>query len=214
MQKITRYAYVMLILIIATVVFTACGGNDEAHDKLTIEEMGATIVAAGSFWEEWWSLTGRFDYHQHFVEFDWEPLPEYLCERGLSFGMLLPSSGFAGINCIRDYLLKYYTEAWVDAELFHAASPFVEYKDTMFVDITRVGSVRPNWETATHTLIEQNGGHAVVETTVLWGGWHRLAPGDDIENAFPREVTHRFIFADGKIDSPGRLELHQDAIIM
>ena len=200
----------------------------------TVEELGETIVAAGTFWEDWWSLRGRFGW-EHFDVFEFEPLPEHyvtfsdehhawlarqdelmalyrarfpegLLDRG-AFEILLPSSGFTSLNDIRGYLLQYYTEAWIDAELSGDFAAFVEYDGTLFVDITRAGFGRPDWSTAAHTLVEQDGGHAVVETTVSWGAWHRIPYGYDGDGyEVIGEVLYRFTFIDGKINA-----VHTDA---
>jgi len=193
----------------------------------TIEELGETIVAAGTFWEDWWNFRGPFDW-QHFAPietFD-EPLPEHyvtgsdehnawlerqrvwheeylarfpehLRERGFFWVQLLPSSGFESLSNIRDYLLQYYTERWVDAELFGEFTKFVEYDGVLYVCGARAGLSRANWETAEHELIEQDGSRAVVETTVMHGAWHREPYEEDI-GAVP--VQYRFTFVDGRID--------------
>lgn len=251
MKKVIQLFAVISVLILAAVILTACGGESadinvqsgtnasvyspapspmpqqelEPHNEWTIEELGEKIVAAGTFWEDWWNMRGRFDW-QHFeqFEFEWEPLPEHyvtsspehtawlerqdalhkeymarfpehLAERGMGMGILLSTSGFEGINDIRNYLLQYYTQEWVDAELFRDFSVFVEYDGVLFVDGTRAGFARPNWETAEHSLIEQDGNRAVVETTFLHGSWHR-----GYEYAYPVKATYRFTFIDGKID--------------
>lgn len=226
-----RKFLMLLILLLLAAGLAACDGDNDMTDlatepyyQWTVEELGETIVAAGTFWEDWWYMRGRFGW-ENFEQFDWgDPLPEHyatsspehsawlerqgvlteeymdrfpehLHERG-TFGILLPTSGFTSLNDIREYLLRYYTPAWIDAELHHDFSVFVEYDGVLFVDITRAGFVRPNWETATHAIIEQSDGHVTVETTVLTGAWHR----EPYEYVYPVETQHRFVFVDGKID--------------
>ncbi|MCL2753198.1 MAG: hypothetical protein FWE44_03515 [Defluviitaleaceae bacterium] len=201
----------------------------EQHRVFTIEEFGATIVDAGNFWEDLWSFRGAFAW-ENFEQFDWgEPLPEHydtfspehtawlerldakweeywaripehLQERGI-FDILLPSSGFVGLDDIRNYLSQYYSDAWLDnwthSSVSHVGNPFYEYNGMLFVEVTRAGLARPNWNTAQHVLVEQGGGRAVVETRILWGGWHR-APYHQIEGW---ETIYHFVFNDGKIYS-------------
>jgi hypothetical protein len=162
----------------------------------TIEELSETIVAAGEFWEDWWNLRGRFEHIEYFTWEALETMPEHIAVRGIGFGHLLPASGFESIGDIRNYLIHYYTENWVESELFDKFAKFIEYDGILYVDGTRAGFPRPNWDTAEHTLIEQNGSHAVVETTVLWGSWHR----EPYDGAYPWEVLYRFTFINGKID--------------
>ena len=213
MRKTIQLFTVVSVSILFAMILTSCDTANETANlpapspspyiseqtpeqtEWTIEELGEKIVAAGTFWEEWWSMTGRFNW-QHFEQLDWELMPEHFAEIGMSMGILLPSSGFEDINDIRNYLLQYYTEAWVDAELFQDFAVFVEYDGILFINVTRAGFPRPNWETAEHVLIEQDGNHAVVETTFLHGAWHR-----GYEYAYPTKAVYRFTFIDGKIDA-------------
>ena len=173
----------------------------EPPPQPTIQELGETIVAAGMFWNDRWYVRGRFD-PQHIGGGE---LPQHIsAARGYGFARLLPTSGFESLNDVRNYLLQYYTESWVDSELFHEFTAFIEYDGDLFVDFTRAGFVRPNWETAAHTLIEQNGRQQIVETTVLVGGWHR-ADFDPMDYAW--EAAIRFTLIDGRIDSPSNYEL-------
>ncbi|MCL2356637.1 MAG: hypothetical protein FWC70_05685 [Defluviitaleaceae bacterium] len=207
------------------------------HTNITIEELGATIAAAGTFWEDWWRMTGPFA-PENFEQFDWDNpwddnfvtgspehtawlerqealhseftamFPEHINERG-AFGILLPSSGFTNIDDILNYLSRYYTDAWIvrhlinrDEHIPHVGFPFEYYDGRLFVDLNRAGFSRPNWSTASHTLIEQAGNRAVVDTRILWGSWHRvccglLAPGHGIGS----DTLYRFTLIDGKIDS-------------
>ena len=160
-------------------------------ERWTVETLGDTIVAAGTFWEQWWDLSGPFaSAHTSGAN-----VPAHLLERG--FSRLLPTSGFESMDDIRDYLLQYYTQAWVDAELLGEYAVFLAYNNNLFVQTARAGFARPDWETATHTLIEQDGNRAVVETRVLTSVWAN-------ESVEPWEEEHSFTFIHGKIDDgPG-----------
>ena len=197
----------------------------------TIEELGATIVAAGTFWEDWW-IGRRWFSPENYLSYEWwnwEPMPEhyvtfspehnawierqnaYIDEwnakfpEGLldnrAFNILLPSSGFTSLDDIREYLLQYYTEAWVDAKLFSDFPIFVEYDGVLFVDVARACSLRPIWETASHILLETGSlpdeGILVVETTVGYREpWGPLGVTSTVYLA-----TYRFTFIHSKINS-------------
>ena len=173
----------------------------EPSDQWTIDELGETIVVTGNFWEDWWRLTGIFAV-EHIEWFEWGEVPEYLSKIGHDWGWF-SSSGFE--DDVRNFLAKHYTEAGVNVELSRRFYPIAEYEGVLFIDGTRAGLARPNWETATHTLIEQDYNRAVVETTVLVGGWHRtdLDPMD-----YAWEEQYRFIFVGGRIDNIERIEIH------
>ncbi|MCL2565146.1 MAG: IseA DL-endopeptidase inhibitor family protein [Defluviitaleaceae bacterium] len=166
----------------------------EPSHQWTIEELGAVIVAAGEFWEDWWNLRGVFE---HIEWVDWDELPEHItATRGFAFGRFLPASGFESLDDISNYLSRYYTADWVNAELSGEFASFIEYDGILYVDGTRAGFPRPDWETAKHILTEQDGSHILVETAVLWGSWHR----EPYDYAYPWEVVYHFTFVDGKIN--------------
>jgi len=203
MRKVIHKIYIALLAAFLMAGLGACDREPGTTDDYmvsepvrlwTIEELGETIVAAGTFWEDWWQLSGRF------THIDWDGsinMPEHLVEeRGLGMFALLSTSGFESIDDIRNHLLQYYTEAWADAELSRDFAIFVEYDDVLYVDGTRAGFARPNWNNATHVLVEQEGSRAVVETTFLHGAWHR-----GYEYAYPVRAIYRFTFIDGKIDA-------------
>jgi hypothetical protein len=221
-----------MLLVFTLLALAACGGNSDTETQQpqndpatqapsenipqppeptrvwTIEELGTTIVTAGGFWEDWWDMRGGFA-AEHL---DFAQVPTHISEvRGLGIAAVLPTSAFGSLDGIRNFLLQFYTENWVGTELSGEFAPFLEYNGILFADATRIGSPRPNWETATHTLIEQDGSHAVVETKVLWGSWHRINPENIMEIRNPWEVTYHFTFIDGKIDSPGRMEMQEQA---
>jgi len=179
----------------------------------TIEELGTTIIAASAFWDDWWSLRGVFAWDQHIDDSQWQPWSEETQYHPLSrgFSILLPSSGFESLNDIGVHLLQFYTQSWVNRELFDESrfhveidgiyytifgSPwaFEEYDDILYVSTARYGAMRPDWATATHTLIEQEGNHAIVETTVT--AYDHRGSGDEMPIA-----TFHFTFVDGKIES-------------
>ena len=165
----------------------------EAPREHSLEELGGTIVAAGTFWEDWWSQRGAFA-SEHLAQ--GEALPEGLPENR-TWVRVLPSSGFESLDGIRAYLLQYYTESWVEAALGGEFTSFAEYDGVLYMEGTRAGAARSNWETAEHALIEQEGGHAVVETTVMFGAWHRYPEMAE----YMQPVQYRFTFVDGRIDS-------------
>ena len=207
----------MGLILFALFALVACGGNENTAETpnetslassttsapeypvRTIEELGEIIVTAGTFWENWWTFTGLFAI-EHIEWFEWGEEPEYLRERGYFWGWFSPESGLE--SDIRNFFLQHYTEAGLNAELTMRFYPIIEYNGILYIDGTRAGVVRPNWETATHILIEQDGKYAVVETTVLVGGWHRTDL-DPMENAW--EEQFRFALIDGRIDSIDRI---------
>ena len=159
--------------------------NEETTEWM-IKELGATIEAAGTFWNDWWWNRGRFAL-EHIARWGEEEVPEHL---DTVYLRLLPTSGFGNINDIRNYLLQYYTESWVDAELSGLFAAFAEYDNALYIHIARMSFGDRNWETAEHVLIEGYGSHAIVETTVLV--WHG-------EVAAYYEHQYRFTFIDGRI---------------
>ncbi|MCL2874119.1 MAG: hypothetical protein FWE29_04220, partial [Defluviitaleaceae bacterium] len=190
--------------------------TDQPH-QWTLEELGATIEAAGEFWNDWWGRSGVFAWeHIDDSRRNWQPWYEEIApihhplSRG--FSILLPSSGFTSLNDIGDYLLQFYTQSWVDKSqfgetrvameavngnyyyLFGVLYAFEEYDGYLYIFTMNESVPRPDWTTATHTLIEQAGSHAVIETVVTVGvqGYY--------SEALPT-ITYRFTFIDGRIDS-------------
>ena len=200
----------MILSLFAAVTLASCGANNFGDDgideveliidevlpgpirQLTLEEMGEIIVVAGTFWEDWWEWRGRFVYGHILAEEHLESTehPAWV------FQPLLPASGFESLGDIRNYLLQYYTEEWVDAELFGEFPVFAEYNGRLYVHTPRAGFPRPNWQTASHILIWQGDNEAIIHTTVLYGIWYA-----DI--AEPWEVQYRITFVNGRINSIG-----------
>ena len=191
---IKRFFASILLGAVALLALVACGGNgdDESlYGQLTLEEMGNIIEASGTFWEDWWYGRDRFDWG------NWShdgAVPEHLVSRG--FARLLPASGLENISQVENYLLQYYTASFTHQQLFGEYTVFVEHDGALYSMDSRMGSIRPDWSTSTHVLIEQSGSHAVVETTVIVDAWHRVPYG---ENS-PREEIYRFTFIDGRIN--------------
>ena len=159
----------------------------EETTEWTIEELGATIEAAGTFWNDWWWNRRRFAF-EHIVAWGGEEVPEHL---DTVYLQLLPTSGFESIDDIRNHLLQYYTENWVDNELFREFAFFVEYDGILYVMAVRASFIDRIWETAEHILIEQDGNRAVVKTTVsVWCG----------ESGEYIETQHRITFINGRIN--------------
>ena len=205
----------LLLGAVALFALAACGGDDDNYEyenggageplylQLTLEEMGDRIEAAGTFWEDWWSLRGPFDW-------------DYLEKAGegpyhISWARVATNAPFQTLDDIGRYLLQYHTESSIES--LGSLEVFAEHYGRLYVDITRAGFPRPNWQTASHVLLEQDRGHAVVETTILYGAWHHPAAQEDIENAivegFLWEMVYHFTFADGRIDSVFELPIPQ-----
>jgi len=168
--------------------------TDENPREWTIEELGEIIVASGNFWEDWWDTIERFSF-EHIG--NWAYIHPY----STIYSELLSTSGFENLNDIRDYLLKYYTESWVDAMLSRSFAPFIEYNNVLFIHAARACSVRPDWETATHTLISQDGCYASVESTVLYRSCYPTETDDGLIFMHVFEVTYNFTFINGRIDT-------------
>jgi len=195
--------------------------NDEppiiAELFLSIEELGETIVATGEFWNRWWASHHTFEWeHIDDSQRNWQPWDETLTpshhplSRG--FAILLPSSGFANANDLTAELAQFYTQAWLDAGIF--VEPLVtttlpdgtiaqvggiggieEYDGQLYVFIQVESTLRPDWRTATHTLIWQDSNCAEVETVVqtyIYGYY----PDYEMPT-----ITYRFTFVNGRIDS-------------
>jgi len=188
----------------------------EQPQEWTLEELGDTIVAAGEFWNRWWASHHTFEWeHIDDSRSNWQPWDSALTpahhplSRG--FAIILPSSGFSSLDDIGEYLSQFYTQAWIDRGQF--AEPEVtmefmvgeyvtlfgfydleEYDGELYVFVQVEWTARPDWNTATHTLIEQDGNLAVVETVVSTYV-HGYSPSYDMPT-----ITYRFTFIDGKID--------------
>jgi len=115
-------------------------------------ELGQKIVSAGQFWEDWWDLTGPFT----IGPFEWDDLPRDT-PHGWSFMPLVPDSAFTSLDDIRNYLLQFHTEEWVDTRVFNEYSPFFEYDGRLYAMDIRAGFPRADWGTAQHTLVEHEG---------------------------------------------------------
>ena len=179
------------------------GIENETEARPVPTQVAETIVLAGTFWEDWWSMEGLFAY-RYWEWMYWEEIPEYIVEtRGTGIARMLPSFSFQTMEDVRNYLRRYYTNTMVEA-ILGREHVFIEYDGVLYVDGTRAGFPRPDWNTATHRLVEQEGDRMVVETTVLWNVWHR---GDEIGE--PWEAQYRFIIIDGRIDA---VEADDDAI--
>jgi len=242
MRKII-FTALMLFMLIA---LTACNGNDDTSEvsptqnenahvdvsgdqpsQHTLEELGATIEAAGEFWNKWWASHHTFEWeHIDDSRRNWQPWDEAITpahhplSRG--FAVVLPSSGFASLDDVGAHLSQFFTQGWVNAwtdrrqfaepyvtmRLSAGEYPFIfgfygfeEYDDELFLFIQTEWSARPNWLTATHTLIEQDENRAVIETVVS-----TYIPGQTPQEVPPHQeeiptIRYRFTLIDGKIDS-------------
>ena len=175
----------------------AISNNTEYPAEWRIEELGERIVAANEVWEDWWLLRGRFSRENQ----DFGAIISYP-----SLGVkLLSESGFESLSEVRNYLLKYYTENWVDWQLSRDFPIFLEHNNTLFInpDGSAYGLSYTSFRNATHTLVEQEGGRVIVRTMGLSGSWHMKSccPWDEIEWMFEYVRCYYFVFIDGKIDS-------------
>jgi len=161
--------------------------NQQVFEPLPVDRFAVPILRAGIFWDDFWYLDAMFSVNN----IEWGAPPHLAA---LSFTRLLPTSGFENLDDIRNFLSAFYSDEWIEAELTGDDPRFVEYDGELFMQGARAGVSRPNWNTAAHELISDDGVNAVVETTVMHYVWHT----DDIE---PYEVTYTFTFVDGRIDS-------------
>jgi len=186
----------------------------------TVEELGGIIEAAGDFWNSWWASHHTFEWaHIDDSRRNWQPWYEEITpahhplSRG--FAIILPSSGFETLSGISNYLLQFYSQDWKgrgeiaeprtimqtpdgEEHYLFGANAFEEYDGELFVFIQTEWSARPNWQAASHTIVEQEGNRAVVETIVPMY-IHNFRPylyGDEVPT-----FTYNFIFIDGKIDA-------------
>ena len=232
MKKQLHKAYAILLAAFLATGLAAC--NEEARraaarangaSEQTIAELGATIEAAGMFWQDWFERRGAFDADEHIdwshnlrfweEHIDFSYMSEDARHHPLAngFAVLLPSSGFASLGDIGAHLLQFYTQAWVNRGQFHESTvvaevvagnyadvfgwrnAFQEYGGDLFVLYSHEGTARPDWATATHTLIEQAGDRAEVETVVS-----TFVRGYSPAYEMPT-ITYRFTLINGRIDS-------------
>ena len=189
----------------------------EPPREWTLEEMVETIVAVGEFWNRWWASHHTFEWeHIDDSRSNWQPWDEAITpahhplSRG--FAIILPSSGFSSLDDIGVYLSQFYTQGWIDAGRFAelvVTMEFMpsedvhlfgyygleEYDGELYVFIQVEWTARSDWRTATHTLVEQDGNRAVVETVVSTY-IRSYSPNYDMPT-----IVYNFTFIDGKIDS-------------
>jgi hypothetical protein len=203
----------LLLFVFAMLALAACGGNrdvetqqpqndpatqapsenipqtpEPSHER-TIEELGGKIVTVGTFWTDLWYFTGTFS--QENVDFNQPEPPQHIISIGVR---VLPGSGFESLSDIRNFLLQFYVQDEVDRYLGEFPR-FAEYSGNLYAFGTRAGISQPDWSRATHELLEQANGHAVVKTTVPFGSWHR----PDIDEIGYIHVDYLITFADGRI---------------
>ena len=153
-----------------------------------LDDMEALILSAGTFWEDWWGLRGIFD-PQHLDTTD-EALPPVLQSQG--FSRVLPTAEITSLDNVRVLLSAYYTQSWLD-NFLESGAVFTEYNGELFVQTARYGAVRPNWETATHTLVHECH-HTIIETTVT--AYDHRGSGEEMPSA-----TLTITIVDGRINS-------------
>lgn len=205
MKKIVTILFSVLVLLLI-----GCSSNDELpmddyevlvndynvvddetnaeldYTEILLKELGEIIVSAGEFWEHWWKFYGRFD--QEHIDTE---------DRVGRFVRLLPSSGFANLDNIREYLLQYLTENLVDFEMRDEWFPFREYDGMLYLDDTRTGGWTNDWrESARHELIEQDDNHVIIQTMAHPCHWWEgsCQPGGSTP-------IYHFTFINGRIDA-------------
>jgi hypothetical protein len=198
MKKLFLLALAMFV----TVMLAACGASNQEPSQneedaivvvnhhshaapLTIEELGVTIVMVGEFWEDWWRFRGIFSPVGDSVVI---PTDEH--GSVMSYSRFFPASEMDSLDDIKNHMLWFYTEN----ALAQNHLPFREIDGVLHFEDARYGALRPNWDTATHTLIEQAGNRAVVETKVQ--GYDHRGSGDEMPTA-----TLTITLIDGKIDN-------------
>ena len=187
---IALFAAVAMLALLA-----ACGATpppaDETLYRISAETRDNILVPAGNFWEAWWNLRGPFAW-EHITEGPNDPV----------FAELQPTSGFAHLNELRLYLLQYYTEAWLDANLSYY---FRQEGDMLLINSARAGFPRPDWSTMAFRALEHDGQFATqAEVEVTYGSWHR-EPGEQ----YPHEAQYRFTFVGGRIDTQVRVAVSE-----
>jgi len=197
--------YILIILVLG-VVLVGCGSEGDIEttaateaihttsptvsNELSLTELGKIIEDAGSFWTEHRTHTGRFA-SEHF---------DFNEQLGYIHVHLLPTSGFSSVDDIRNYLSRYFTLNWAGVEntwLLHSwdqfENIFTEFGGILYAATASQGTWCA-WETAVHSLIEQEGSRAIVETRVET----RYSATGDQNLAY---MTFRFTMIDGLIDS-------------
>lgn len=160
----------------------------ETASSIEVSQFEQTIVGAGNFWEDWWFLRGPFAYEN----IDSEEM--------LGFkNRLLPSSGFTTLDDIRSHLSNWFTIDWIENQIAEGFV-FSEYFDMIYVSAVRIGTVRPDWNSATVRYLSSEGDVVRIEAVVQVGAWHRGL----YEEAYARESTFLFTFRDGLIDDINR----------
>ena len=239
---------IMSLILFALITLASCNGNSteeptatQSGDILpiviyeeppthsgdfTIEELGKTIIAAGTFWEDWWSMRGFFSWEnlyqtecgelpahyetnspEHLARLERQEarrldslarIPEHL--QDLVLGEFLPTAALSSLEDVVNYLLSYHTvdllTQWLANTAQNMDNPFHEYNGVLFVDVTRAGFPRADWDASSHVIFYEGDGYVVVESRVLWGSWHRICCGF----VYPWEVIYRFTMVDGLID--------------
>lgn len=149
----------------------------------TIAELGEIIVASVTFWTEVWEWSGRFDQY-HFGR-----APPEL--RHGPYTELLPTSGFESKNDILEYLLQFYTVAWLDAFWACEWPPFIEYDNMLLMFDARTCSERFEISEYSLALAVQDGCRAVVVAYVY--GERTWTYADNYTDYF------HFVFTNGRV---------------
>ncbi|MCL1935379.1 MAG: hypothetical protein FWF57_03255 [Defluviitaleaceae bacterium] len=140
---------------------------------LDIVELGEIIIQSMSFWHEVLYLRGRFSQEHlgHYSEV-WDfPQHKPILR---AYQRVLPTSGFESLQDIKDYLLQFYTESFLESVFSLELAPFIEYDNTLYLHTARIWFASSKLETAIYTLVEHNNDYSIVEMSVLRTVWDML----------------------------------------
>jgi len=206
-------------------VIEAASSQVEQWDVADLENI---IIQAGFFWSDWLGNPGEGRFPLDDFS-SWENTPEHLREKG--FRELLPSSQFENLNAIRNYLLQFYTQRWID-DIFMYMPLFMEYNNALYMNFDRIHSIPHSyWQTANHFLLELKEDRAVIMTSVIASPFLYMLPdltfssdrdvffenlqkniltSDEMPSSVQlediiEEVWYRITFTNGKIDTKSRL---------
>jgi len=154
---------------------------------LTAVQMGRRVASQMHFWHTYWNFEGQFGWVYNICR---ESEPVYDDEYAV-YLPLLPASGIENMEQLRWRLTWHYTNAYIDRLLAAEHAPFREINGQVYINVSRMHTYRPDWETATHEIVFEDGLRQTLETTVTMRHTGYLT--EEI-------VRIRFVFVDGQID--------------
>jgi len=153
--------------------------------ELTLEDVSAHIVASQFVYERL-VFPGKAisEFAGYYVDYD----------NNIAYFRFSPTSDFRRVFDVRETLLRYYTEDFVDSLLMHddGTPLYIEQNGSLYM--RREPAISPNyifWELATHEILEIDGNRIVVES---------LVPGYNLADT-PFVNTFRFIFIGDRIST-------------